>query len=108
MPPRSDLVNVASKTGIPPVRALFLAFPDDEAAHDHADDQFMVGEALLVAPVIEQGASSRSVRSSPLWRPSCVSSSLAHALLCGLHGVGLTWWLPHAIRKWPLTAWRCL
>ena len=54
-------MNTASKTGIPPVRALFLAFPDDERAYDHADDQFMVGEALLVAPVIEQDKSSRSV-----------------------------------------------
>ena len=58
---RSDLVNEASQTGSPPVRALFLAFPDDKKAYEQADDQFMVGEALLVAPVMQKNASSRSV-----------------------------------------------
>ena len=43
------------------MRALFLAFPDDKEAYEHADDQFMVGEALLVAPVMEKDAFSRSV-----------------------------------------------
>ena len=51
----------ASESGMPPVRALFLAFPADDKVFEHADDQFMLGEALLVAPVVLQHAQSRKV-----------------------------------------------
>lgn len=46
--------------GSPVVRALWWEFPTDAACLD-VDDQFMLGSALLVAPVTRQGVTSRSV-----------------------------------------------
>ena len=51
---------VASATGIPPMRALFLEFPDEAAAWE-VDDQFMLGPDILVAPVTALGAREREV-----------------------------------------------
>ena len=50
----------AHERGAPPMRPLYFDFPADPAAADLAD-QFMLGPNLLVAPVTEQGATSRSV-----------------------------------------------
>ena len=50
----------ALRTGMPPLRPLWLAFPEDrEAARQ--DQQFMVGNDVLVAPVVTEGATSRDV-----------------------------------------------
>jgi alpha-D-xyloside xylohydrolase len=48
------------KTGAPYMRALFMDFPDDPKVAD-LGDEYMFGPALLVAPVTDQGATSRSV-----------------------------------------------
>ena len=48
------------ETGAPVMRALFMDFPGDAAVAD-IRDEYMLGPALLVAPVTEQGATSRSV-----------------------------------------------
>lgn len=50
----------AEATGVPIVRALAMAAPDDERAWTISDEYFL-GGALLVAPVISEGAVSRSV-----------------------------------------------
>jgi alpha-glucosidase len=50
----------SSQTGIPMARPLFLHFQDDPDTFT-ADDQFMCGDSLLIAPVMEKGATSRSV-----------------------------------------------
>jgi alpha-glucosidase (family GH31 glycosyl hydrolase) len=50
----------AHETGIPMMRAMALAHPADHEARK-ACDQFMWGDHLLVAPVYEKGATSRSV-----------------------------------------------
>ncbi|MCC7538272.1 MAG: glycoside hydrolase family 31 protein, partial [Deltaproteobacteria bacterium] len=50
----------ASARGTPPVRALGLAYPDDPGAIS-ATDQYLLGDALLVAPVVEPGVESRRV-----------------------------------------------
>jgi alpha-D-xyloside xylohydrolase len=42
------------------MRALFMDFPDDPKVAD-IGDEYMFGPAFLVAPVTEQGATSRSV-----------------------------------------------
>ncbi len=48
------------KTGAPFMRALFMDFPNDPAVAN-LPDEYMFGPAFLVAPVTEQGATSRKV-----------------------------------------------
>lgn len=48
------------ETGAPYTRALFMDFPNDPNVAD-IPDEYMYGPALLVAPVSEQGATSRKV-----------------------------------------------
>jgi alpha-D-xyloside xylohydrolase len=48
------------KTGAPFMRALFMDFPNDPKVVD-LTDEYMFGPAFLVAPVTEQGATSREV-----------------------------------------------
>jgi alpha-D-xyloside xylohydrolase len=55
-----EQMATASATGVPPMRALFLEFPDDAPAWDVADE-FMFGPDILVAPVTELGARERDV-----------------------------------------------
>ncbi len=50
----------AHETGAPFMRGLFLDFPKDPNVAD-IGDEYMFGPALLVAPVTEQGATTRSV-----------------------------------------------
>jgi alpha-D-xyloside xylohydrolase len=47
-------------TGAPYTRALFMDFPNDPKV-SNIPDEYMFGSAILVAPVSEQGATSRSV-----------------------------------------------
>jgi alpha-D-xyloside xylohydrolase len=48
------------RSGAPYMRALFMDFPRDPVASG-LDDEYMFGPAFLVAPVTEQGATSRMV-----------------------------------------------
>ena len=48
------------ETGAPFMRALFMDFPGDQTAAT-LNDEYMFGPAFLVAPVTEQGATSRKV-----------------------------------------------
>lgn len=50
----------AHRSGLPPIRALWLTHPNDEKALQIAD-QYMWGDQVLVAPVLEQGATRRKV-----------------------------------------------
>lgn len=50
----------ASETGQPLMRALALDYPDDPSA-TAIDDQYLLGQDLLVAPVLEPGIEERAV-----------------------------------------------
>jgi len=60
MPYIYSLAYHTYQTGAPYMRALFMDFPSDPRAAT-LGDEYMFGPALLVAPVTEQGATSRSV-----------------------------------------------
>ncbi|MBC7186009.1 MAG: DUF5110 domain-containing protein, partial [Calditrichaeota bacterium] len=55
-----DVFREASLTGLPVMRPLVLEFQKDPATWE-LDDQFLVGDALLVAPVLSEGARMRWV-----------------------------------------------
>ena len=50
----------AKRTGIPPTRPLWLGNPHDRLARAQ-DQEWLLGEDLLVAPVVQEGATSRTV-----------------------------------------------
>ncbi|XP_052172791.1 uncharacterized protein LOC127788492 [Diospyros lotus] len=52
---RIQLVKEASRKGLPVCRHLFLHYPDDEKVHRLSYQQFLVGEEILVAPVLDKG-----------------------------------------------------
>lgn len=61
-------MRVASETGISPLRPMIFQFPGDpeiasrEASAQHAPMEFMFGPDVLVAPVLWEGETTRSLR----------------------------------------------
>ncbi|MEU3666561.1 glycoside hydrolase family 31 protein [Streptomyces virginiae] len=55
------LAHMARRTGAPYVRPVWWGAPEDRRLRD-CEDSFLLGEALLVAPVLECGADRRAVR----------------------------------------------
>ncbi len=55
-----SLFDEHRRTGLPLMRPLFLHYPQDEKVL-FMDDQFMLGEHLLIAPVLHKGATARQV-----------------------------------------------
>lgn len=55
-----DLFRECEETGLPPMRALVLNYEDDPNVHE-MNDEFMLGDQMLVAPVVEQGARQRMI-----------------------------------------------
>jgi alpha-glucosidase (family GH31 glycosyl hydrolase) len=53
-------VRECATTGMPIMRALWLHFPDDPKAVT-CEDQYLWGRSVLVAPVVEKGATTRRV-----------------------------------------------
>lgn len=58
------LAHEAARSGLPAVRHLVLEFPGDAESWG-VENQFMLGDRLLVAPVIKRGATARSVYFPP-------------------------------------------
>ena len=57
-------VEQNSLRGLPVMRPLFLEAPDEEAAYSHKLFSYMLGDDVLVAPVVEEGKTARE-----LWLP---------------------------------------
>ena len=55
-----ELANAARRTGEPILRPIWYNFPTDVAA-EAVVDEFMVGDAVLVAPVLKRAAVSRNI-----------------------------------------------
>ena len=55
-----DLFAECEKTGLPIMRPLVLHYEKDENTWN-LNDEFLVGEHLLVAPVLEQGQTKKMV-----------------------------------------------
>jgi alpha-D-xyloside xylohydrolase len=55
-----ELMQVASERGLPPMRPLFLEFPEDPNC-ESIEDEYMFGPEILVAPVTSMGARQRKV-----------------------------------------------
>ena len=53
-------MRVAAATGVPPMRPLFVDFPQDPGAW-RVEDQFLFGPDLLISPVLEPHATTRDV-----------------------------------------------
>ncbi|HLH21590.1 MAG TPA: TIM-barrel domain-containing protein [Chloroflexota bacterium] len=54
-----SLFEECHRSGAPILRPLLFAYPDDETTY-HADDEFLVGDALLVAPIARPGIAHRA------------------------------------------------
>ncbi|SEF14724.1 TIM-barrel domain-containing protein [Streptomyces sp. Ag109_O5-10] len=55
------LAQLARRTGAPYVRPVWWGAPEDRALRD-CEDAFLLGDALLVAPVLDPGADRRAVQ----------------------------------------------
>ncbi|MFI2436573.1 TIM-barrel domain-containing protein [Streptomyces sp. NPDC018693] len=55
------LAHLARRTGAPYVRPLWWGAPEDRALRD-CEDAFLLGDCLLVAPVLDPGADRRAVQ----------------------------------------------
>jgi alpha-D-xyloside xylohydrolase len=55
-----EQMSIASATGVPPMRPLFVDYPEDSRAWD-VDDEFLLGPDLLVAPILSAGQTKRDV-----------------------------------------------
>ncbi len=55
-----EQMELVSSTGLPPMRPLFVDYPDDSTSWT-VDDQFLFGPDILVAPVTSAGQTSRAV-----------------------------------------------
>ncbi|MEU8876320.1 TIM-barrel domain-containing protein [Streptomyces javensis] len=61
LPYFTTLAQLAARTGAPYVRPVWWRTPKDRALRD-CEDAFLLGDALLVAPVLEEGARRRPIR----------------------------------------------
>ncbi len=59
-----SLFHEYHRSGTPPWRPLFVEFPDDEGSYG-VEDQVMLGEHLMAAPVLSRGARNRRVYFPP-------------------------------------------
>ena len=57
----SDLMKINSENGIPVQRGLFMVEPENDALYDTSLFEYMLGDDMIVAPVVDRGAVTRHV-----------------------------------------------
>ena len=60
------LADITYRTGLPPMHPLFLEFPDDRATWS-LNDEWMLGERVLAAPVLATGGERKVYLSAGEW-----------------------------------------
>lgn len=72
-----NVMYTATETGIPAMRPLIFQYPDREE-YGGTEDEFMFGNDILVAPVMQEGLTARGVSLPPgLWYNYWTDSSAA-------------------------------
>ena len=61
LPYMRSVVKEHTETGMPVMRPMFFAAPEDERAYERDRYCFMLGDDMVVAPVVRQGAVERDV-----------------------------------------------
>ena len=61
MPTLYSLMYESNQNGMPAWRPLFLEFPDDPKCYTDKNLTFMFGKSILVANVVEKGATTRTI-----------------------------------------------
>lgn len=61
LPLYTTLAWEACQTGLPLVRPMLLEYPQDNALAE-VYDQYLLGDSLLIAPVVQKGAARRTIR----------------------------------------------
>jgi alpha-D-xyloside xylohydrolase len=64
-----EQMTLTSKTGVPPMRPLFVDFPSDPVCFD-IDDEYLFGSDILVAPILDADINERAVYlpNESVWR----------------------------------------
>lgn len=78
LPYLEELVKENASSGIPVMRPLFFAAPEDEEAYDKTLYSYLLGDEMLVAPVTESGETTRNV-----WLPEGIWRHLFSGLVYG-------------------------
>ena len=61
LPTLYSLMYESNQNGMPAWRPLFLEFPDDPKCYTDKNLTFMFGKSILVANVVEKGATTRTI-----------------------------------------------
>ena len=82
------LADVTNRTGLPPIRPLFLEFPDDRATWS-LNDEWMLGDRLLAAPVLTKGGKRKVYLPAGNWFDGNTGKAVAGAQTLDLTPVPL-------------------
>lgn len=122
------LAHLARRTGAPYVRPLWWGAPEDRALRDR-EDAFLLGDCLLVAPVLDPGSDRRAVQlprgrwydteteqayegrprfwSTPRCRGFRCSRARVPCCRCGARTAGLSWRCGRPPGGGPGAGWWC-
>ena len=82
------LADTTFRTGLPPMRPLFLEFPDDRATWS-LNDEWMLGDRVLAAPVLTKGGKRRVYLPAGEWFDGNTGKAIAGAQTLDLTPVNL-------------------